>query len=111
MTSKVNGNVIFFLIFIPIVGGIVGYNYGYKSVMAMCAFFIGMYSYFNFFLNSTLSIKERSLANYKFNLVIYTIVSIIAFLLSYYYYGQSFALKPLLISIVLFIVQLFFILK
>ena len=108
--GKINEN-IFFLIFIPIIAVIVAYNYGYPAVITMLVFFMGMYCYFNLFLNTAYSIKDKSLKDYRIKLIIYFIISVITFVLSYHFYGQTFTLKPLFVSLILFVVQLFFILK
>lgn len=109
--GKINGSVIFFLIFTPIVATIVGYNYGYPAIIVMLVFFIGMYCYFNLFLNTVYSIKDKSLIEYRVKLIIYFIISVVVFVLSYHFYGRTFTLKPLLVSLILFVVQLFFIFK
>jgi uncharacterized Tic20 family protein len=77
----------------------------------MLTFFAGMYCYFNCFLNITLSIKHKALENFKIKIAIYTIISIVIFSLSNQFYGMPFALKNLFVTVLLFVVQLFFLLR
>jgi hypothetical protein len=97
-TSKLDGDVFIFLVLIPIVTGIVWYKYSYNAAISMLIFFGGMYCYFNWLLNITLSLKSKSLKDFKIKIMLYTFFSIAIFAVSYILYGLSFALKDLLVG-------------
>lgn len=109
--NKIDGNFISYSIIIPIVSFIIGYSYGYKSVIAMLVLFIGMYCYYSLFLNIIYSIKDKTLSMYMSELIIYFAISITIFVLSYHYYGGAFTLKPLITMLIISIVQSFFIFR
>jgi hypothetical protein len=109
--DKLNGDVLIYVILIPILTGAVWYKYSYNSAIAMLLFFGGMYCYFNWFLNIALSLKFKIFYDFKIKLIVFTFLSITIFAVSYVLYGLSFALKDLLVTAVLFLVQLYFILK
>jgi len=109
--GKLDGDLIVFIILIPVVTGVVWYKYSYNAAISMLIFFGGMYCYFNLLLNITLSLKSKSFKGYRDKLILYTFFSIALFALSYTLYSLSFTLKDLLVTVVLFMVQLFFILR
>jgi hypothetical protein len=107
--GKIDGDIIIFSILIPVLTAIVWYNYSYQAAIAMLLFFGGMYSYFNLFLYTALSLKNKSTEGFSVKIISYAALSIVILAISYSTYGYIFSLKVLFVAVVLFIVQSFFI--
>jgi len=99
----------FFLIAIPLVAIVTYFSYGLRSSLGLLLFLFGIFVYFNFFLNIFLVIKSNLFKQRRLMLSVYAALSIIDLLLSWISFGNMFAFKCLLITAILFIVQLIFI--
>jgi hypothetical protein len=106
--GKLSGDAIVFSIAIPLVTGLVWYKYNYHVALALLIFLGGMYNYLMFFFNITLSLKYKT---FKIKLLIYTILSVVICALSLKLFGLIFTLRSLSVALVLYAVQLFFILR
>jgi len=110
MISNSNkADVLIFSVTIPIVTLLTWHAYGYHSAIAVALFFAGMFIYFYWFLNTTLFLKDKTVQISK--VAIYAVLSSLVFILTYYSFDWRFALKSLLFALILFAVQLFFILR
>lgn len=108
-SNKIKGNILFYVLLSVIVG--VGVNWGTSALLATLAFLLGLYAYFNLLLNVAYSIKDKVYKENRLKLIVYAVISILVFALSIKFYGVAFALKAFFLALILFVVQLFFIVK
>lgn len=105
------GNVIVYGLIAFILVIFVGFGWGIKALLATIVFLLGAYAYFNVILNLVYLIKDRSWKNYRLKLLLYFSLSVVLFVLAFYYFGDIFAIRSFGFAFILFFVQLYFIIK
>jgi hypothetical protein len=103
--KKLDGDNIFFLVFAPLVIGVVWYNWGFKIVVATALLFGGLYTYYFIFLNIIYALRDKNFNLYKKKIILFLIAGIFIFFLSLKYYGWSFALRAIVTIFVLSFIQ------